>query len=261
MSLFESLNTSISNRRKLFWLICIPLRTTIAVFFFVALLDWARWSAYVVGSIGISAGLSFLSQRFRDNEPNVWWYRTVHFALWTAGGVLAIVFDQPTAAYIVLGVFLFDVLFGVVTAVVKCPFRDESPLGNMLVPMEVSQGWSWFGLNDTDTAALTPWSIIHLGSGVVMGIVSFYAFPSAPYQGCLIGTLLIFLWEAIENVAYGGMHPTFTVERKIYNQDSDIHFSVCCVDFRRGIDSSINLASDVAVGLIGLWGTAYLLTL
>lgn len=238
MSVFEDRGTPVRERRTLFWLICIWVRLLIATSFAVFTLDGRPWVAYVLGSIGVLAGLNFWRQMVADAGPNIWWHRSVHGTLWVGGGLSAIILrahGEASDAAAAIAVFFFgDVLFGVITALAGRPSwagtSSTQPLRRV----------RWWATSDSENALFTAWSLAHLASGSGLGVASYYASPPAPWVGCLFASLLIVLWEAFENV------------------NLDIKFKLFGIG---DIDSDANLASDLVVGLTGVWATAYALRL
>ena len=161
MSLFERLGTSASHRKQFFWLICIPIRIFIGLLFFFCVWRLKDWAAYTVGGIGIVAGINFFIQRIVDNKPNVWWFRIVHAVLYATAGAIAIALapsDRESAAYTILGIFMGDVLFGVLSAAIQCPFSDSNNYSaSLLEPPPGDTQYQLFGVNDTKHSVFTPW--------------------------------------------------------------------------------------------------------
>tara|TARA_B110000858_G_scaffold29801_1_gene32238 strand:+ start:1917 stop:2765 length:849 start_codon:yes stop_codon:yes gene_type:complete len=267
------------SRRTFFWLVCILIRLLLATSFTLFTLYGAPWVAYAVGAIGIAGGLGFWYRRWSDNEDYIWWYRPLHGAIWVSAGVGAIVARSragaDTAAIVVGSFFSLDPLVGVLTvfsasndpwSFVKDPSSSGSDksgatcLGNMnhfLKPWSFVKNCRFsvrdrfvnfndakvWGNTDDPAAYLTPWSFVHLGLSAIAGVAAFFldkeAFGGeALWAGCLVGSFGILGWEAFENT-----HLDFK-GRWVGNDK---------------IDSDANLAADVAVGFLGLWGTAFLL--
>ena len=102
-----------SNLVLLYWLVCIPVRTSLAVGIKYIPIDYLPYTA-IIAFIAASLWL----WRFFTNKPNskgsfgqsVWWnkMRVVHSLIWIAFGVLALLKNKY--AYLLL---LLDVLVGI----------------------------------------------------------------------------------------------------------------------------------------------------
>jgi hypothetical protein len=231
------------SRRTLFWLVCILIRLLLAASFTLFTLYGAPWVAYAVGGIGIAGGLGFWYRRWSDNEDYIWWYRPLHGAIWVSAGVGAIVARSRAgadeAAIVVGSLFFFDPLVGVLT--VFCARENPWSFGKAGRRFVDFKGAKFWGSTDHPAAYLTPWSFVQLGLSAIAGVAAFFldkeAFGGeALWAGCLVGSFGILGWEAFENT-----HLDFK-GRRLGNTE---------------IDSDANLAGDVAVGFLGLWGTAF----
>lgn len=110
--LVENMGASPFMRMLLFACVCVPLRLGLALA--ASRAHETRWFA----AFAIAASLLTLYTT-ATGDSNVWWYRQVHAA--HAAGVFVLVAVLSKSEY-VGHVLLSDVVFGVLTSLVKLPF-------------------------------------------------------------------------------------------------------------------------------------------
>lgn len=248
MSLFQDLGTpTVPNRRTLFWLVCILIRLLLATSFTLLVLYGPEWASYVFGGVGIVVGLSFWYRKFQDDKDNIWWYRSVHGAIWLLGGIACIFVrstqDASAAAGVTAAFFFSDVLFGVITALFfsRNPWDSTTELNpDRFVSFK---GAGLCGYPDTEAYFFTPWTAMHVATTTMAGIASYFIDKHA-FDGeylwavCLVASYGILLWEALENTR-------LDLKEWWFGQSK--------------IDSVPNMFGDIVVGFACLWGTAFIL--
>ena len=91
-------------------------------------------------------------------------------------------------------------------------------------------------------------------------MAAYYVNPAYPYIGSSVFSIIILGWEAFENVSQ--LHPTLSIERKWYAGEAPVRCSFLGIlDFRKGVDSVVNMTSDILVGLVFVCGVSYLMSL
>lgn len=266
MSLFnDTLGVSPDVRRRLFWLVCIWVRLTLAITAWAVIVQYADAARYAVGGTSIAAGVFFaikaLIRESRNKQPRIrpeyeaglWWYRSFHAFVWilAGGAAFALHSDDSTAGLAVMSILIFDVLFGSATAYYVEPFDDG--LDDSLF----SGRWTWAAPSETQSksAVVTWWTIVHFVLTSSLGVGAYYASPSEPWLGCVGATLIVFLWEAFENSCTGASGQLLSVPARILGVVS------CRGDpgpRKKTPDSAFNLLGDLVVGISCVWAAAYI---
>lgn len=279
MSLFHNLTGDPKIRRQLFWIVCIWIRLIIAAAAVLVVRRGPDAAGIGVGAVVAAMGLFFWFRRCTDNEANIWWYRSVHGLVWfgvgVATAVVAGVGHDSSAAGIVVGVGLgADLLFGILTATLVVPTRNEGPgwIGDGVFPVLFERGWRPFGSGPTAVAVVTEWTLIHIGFGALFGfLVSLAGTGTRPIWG-LVATAALFLWEGIENTKPEVVKSfSFRIVRAVglgsclaggsnSNADAGSFKLMDDLDSAKvgpGPDSALNSAADIVFGAVALWLLAY----
>jgi len=263
MSLFnDTLGVDADVRRRLFWLVCIWFRLTLAITAWAVIEQYGDTARYAVGGVSIAIGLSFAYKAFRRHhktpkdraskyEPGLWWYRSFHAFIWVAAGIVAFALhsDNETVGIAVMLVLVADVLVGMCTAYLGEPFISGDDDWLFEGP------WAWCAASDSSNAVFTWWTIVHfvLASGI--GVAAYYASPDEPWLGCVAGTLIVFLWEAFENSCTNA-------SGRILSIPARAKAFVCCSSAsksrKKDPDSAFNLLGDLIVGIACVWSAAYI---
>jgi hypothetical protein len=285
MSLFQSMKTPAKIRRQLFWLVCIWVRALLAALACLVVLDGATWVAIAVGAAIAAGGIGFWFQRYFDNKVNIWWFRAAHGAIWVGTGTATAIVGgtgSSRAAAIIVGTGLgVDVVVGVATAMgwlywldwtrngygASTRFNDADGLG-LLIPKGADRlegvvqpswageetgmfnGWTWFGAGESTNACFTAWSLVHMGFGVLFGFLAHLS--GYPVIGSLLGTLVLFVWEGLENSSSSVKRATFSVA-------TTIGLGTCLGNgpTEGEPDSATNSAADIVIGATALWISAF----
>ena len=241
----------------------------IAVSAFVFIERYGNTARYVVGSVAISVSVFFAyraAYRVYKNsntiqsgvdrhvyESGVWWFRPLHAFVWFAAGVVAFAVhtDNTVSGVAVMTILVVDVLLGIFTAVIVSPFGQEQLF---------ERHWSLVSLRETadNPSVFTAWTLVHVVFGTGIGAGAYYAFPSDPWVGCIIGSALIFLWEAFENSCTVKSGWLISVPSRVVK--FMLNESTNSKGYKKTPDSAVNLAGDVVIGLTLVWSIAYILS-